>query len=53
MSTRPVGIHGTLRPVWLWEYNNQRMHQGKRCQGRTPTQTFLHGKKAVKEKTTA
>lgn len=36
--------------VWLWSYNNERTHQGKRCQGRTPMQTFIDGKEVVKEK---
>jgi transposase InsO family protein len=26
---------------WLAHYNNQRTHQGKRCQGRTPMETFM------------
>jgi transposase InsO family protein len=32
------------------EYNYKRTHQGKRCQGRTPMETFLDGKKYVEEK---
>jgi transposase InsO family protein len=39
--------------AWLWNYNNERTHQGKRCQGRTPMQTFIDGKEVVKEKTVA
>ena len=35
---------------WLVEYNQQRTHQGKRCQGRTPIQTFLEGLAMAKEK---
>ena len=31
-------------------YNNQRTHQGKRCQGRTPMTTFVEGKEAYSEK---
>lgn len=31
-------------------YNNERTHQGKRCQGRTPMQTFIDGKKQYAEK---
>jgi len=29
---------------WIDKYNNQRPHQGKRCQGRTPMQTFQDGR---------
>jgi hypothetical protein len=32
------------------EYNNIRTHQGKRCQGRTPMETFIDGKKIIDEK---
>lgn len=28
---------------WLVDYNNKRTHQGKRCQGRTPMETFMDG----------
>ena len=28
---------------WVKEYNEQRTNQGKRCQGRTPMETFLEG----------
>ena len=31
-------------------YNHERTHQGKRCQGRTPMQTFLQGKEVYAEK---
>jgi hypothetical protein len=31
-------------------YNNQRTHQGKRCQGRTPMATFIEGKKLYDQK---
>jgi transposase InsO family protein len=31
-------------------YNNQRTHQGKRCQGRTPMATFIDGKRLYEEK---
>lgn len=31
-------------------YNNDRTHQGKRCQGRKPMQTFIDGKKYYAEK---
>jgi hypothetical protein len=32
------------------KYNEERTHQGKRCQGRTPMQTFLDGKQFFREK---
>ena len=35
---------------YLVYYNNERTHQGKRCQGRTPMATFLEGKKVFAEK---
>lgn len=35
---------------WLVEYNTERTHQGKHCNGRTPMQTFLEGKKIAIEK---
>jgi transposase InsO family protein len=35
---------------WLIEYNQVRPHQGQRCQGRTPYQTFLDSKELVREK---
>lgn len=28
---------------WVERYNRERTHQGKRCQGRTPMQTFIDG----------
>ena len=31
-------------------YNNTRTHQGKRCQGRTPMETFIDGKQLFEEK---
>ncbi len=31
-------------------YNEERTHQGKRCQGRTPMETFVEGKKLYNEK---
>jgi hypothetical protein len=36
--------------AWLMHYNQERTHQGKRCQGRTPLQSFLDGKVLVREK---
>ena len=35
---------------WLLRYNNRRPHQGKRCQGRTPMETFLENLPLAKEK---
>lgn len=35
---------------WLDHYNNERTHQGKMCDGRTPMQTLIAGKKIWKEK---
>ena len=35
---------------YLVYYNNERTHQGKRCQGRTPMTTFLDGKRLFAEK---
>ena len=35
---------------WLNYYNYERTHQGKMCNGRTPMETFLDGKKIYKEK---
>jgi len=29
---------------WMNHYNHQRTHQGQRCKGRTPYQTFVEGK---------
>lgn len=36
--------------VWLRQYNEERTHQGKHCNGRTPMQTFLDGKAVAIEK---
>ena len=35
---------------WLAYYNGSRTHQGKRCKGRTPLQTFLDGKALAEER---
>jgi transposase InsO family protein len=35
---------------WVAWYNNERTHQGKRCQGRTPVATFLAGLELVSQK---
>ncbi len=36
--------------LWIDYYNNERTHQGKVCEGRTPMQTLLDGKEIWKEK---
>ena len=36
--------------LWLYKYNHQRTHQGKRCQGRTPMDTFNDNLPLAKEK---
>jgi transposase InsO family protein len=35
---------------WVSEYNEQRPHQGKICNGKTPMQTFIEGMEIVKNK---
>lgn len=35
---------------WMERYNNERVHQDKRCQGRTPMETFRENLKLAKEK---
>ncbi len=35
---------------WLEHYNNNRTHQGKRCQGRTPMETFKAGLDLARQK---
>lgn len=36
--------------IWLTEYNEERTHQGKMCNGRTPINTFVDGLKIWREK---
>ena len=36
--------------TWIEKYNTKRTHQGKRCQGRTPMETFLANTDLAKEK---
>jgi transposase InsO family protein len=36
--------------IWLREYNEERTHQGKHCNGRTPMQTFLDGREMTLQK---
>jgi len=35
---------------YMREYNNDRTHQGKRCKGRTPMETFVEGMQLYNEK---
>ena len=35
---------------YMVEYNTERTHQGKRCKGRTPMESFIDGKKLFNEK---
>jgi hypothetical protein len=35
---------------YIHRYNNERTHQGKRCQGRTPMETYIEGRKIYNEK---
>ncbi len=35
---------------YMLQYNNERTHQGKRCKGKTPMQTFIDGKQIFAEK---
>ena len=35
---------------WLERYNTERVHQGKRCEGRTPMETFEENLELAKEK---
>jgi hypothetical protein len=35
--------------LWIKHYNEERTHQGKHCNGRTPLQTFLDGLSIAKE----
>ena len=36
--------------LWIDHYNNERTHQGKVCEGRTPMQSLEDGKEIWKEK---
>jgi len=36
--------------TWMDRYNNRRTHQGKRCQGRTPMDTFMENLPMAQEK---
>ena len=36
--------------TWMKEYNQERVHSGKYCFGKTPMQTFLDSMPLVKEK---
>jgi hypothetical protein len=52
-------IYSTLEELqedldqFITYYNNDRTHQGKRCQGKTPMETFLDGMEVAKEKMVA
>jgi transposase InsO family protein len=35
---------------WLWNYNEERTHEGNICNGKTSMQTLLEGKQVVLEK---
>jgi transposase InsO family protein len=35
---------------YMKKYNHERTHQGKRCKGRTPMQTFIEGKRLFNDK---
>lgn len=49
-------IYSTLEELqtdldaWIEQYNHQRTHQGKMCNGRTPMVTFEDGKRIYREK---
>jgi transposase InsO family protein len=49
-------IYGEINEIqcdldeWIQDYNFNRTHQGKMCNGRTPWETFLTGKEIVKKK---
>ena len=36
--------------LWIKYYNEERLHSGKYCYGKTPIQTFLDSKKIAIEK---
>jgi len=36
--------------TWIKEYNEERVHSGKYCFGKTPMQTFLDSMPLVKER---
>ena len=45
--TEEIRLFGRLHidlDQWIDYYNNERTHQGKVCQGRTPMQTLIDGK---------
>ena len=49
-------VYGTIEELqkdldgWIFKYNNERTHQGKICNGRTPMQTLLDGKEVWRQK---
>ena len=40
----------TALDAWFFKYNNGRPHQGKRCQGKTPVETFVANLPLAREK---
>ena len=36
--------------IWMEEYNNNRVHSGRYCYGKTPIETFLDSKHLAEEK---
>jgi hypothetical protein len=50
LVSRISGAVQTDLDNWLWHYNNERIHQGKMCCGRTPMETLLDGKRVWAEK---
>jgi len=36
--------------AWLVRYNTRRPHQGKRCQGKTPLETFMENRETARQK---
>jgi hypothetical protein len=52
----PLSIYTTLTELqtdldeWLRYYNEERVHQGRWCYGRTPMQTFIETIPLAKEK---
>ena len=48
--TLQTDLDAFLEHYNLEHYNKERTHQGKRCQGRTPMQTFLDARELAYEK---
>ena len=45
-----IDLLKTQLDAWLVRYNTQRPYQGKRCQGKTPMETFMENLPLAKEK---